>query len=66
MPVDIVCGLAVPVKSTSPRHVFQGKSYYFCSKACAARFHAHPGKFVFAGKPPARGPKSARERHPAV
>jgi len=56
-----VCGLAVPVKSTSPRHVFQGRSYYFCSKACAGRFGANPAKYAFQpGEGLTRGPKGAR------
>lgn len=60
MPLDAVCGKAVPVKGTSPRAVFHGQSYYFCSRACEAKFRAQPQRYAHPAGAPSRAPRGAR------
>jgi putative intracellular protease/amidase/YHS domain-containing protein len=40
-----VCRMAVD-RSTAPKSVYRGKSYYFCSQAHKQEFDTAPGKFV--------------------
>jgi YHS domain-containing protein len=42
---DPVCGMEVDERK-SPKSVYKGKPYYFCSKACKMEFDGNPGKFV--------------------
>lgn len=60
MPLDAVCGVAVPVKGTSPRAVFHGRSYYFCSRQCEGRFRAQPQRYACPANATSRSPKSVR------
>ena len=52
-----VCGIEVQVESeaklygavrSAPRgtSTYEGKDYYFCSKACKKKFDESPGKFI--------------------
>jgi len=68
--IDPVCGMkaaADPAKSA----VHAGKTYYFCSTGCVAKFQANPGKYLHGPAPaagaamhgagaPARAPAEAR------
>jgi YHS domain-containing protein len=43
---DVVCGMQVdPVKAAGSSQ-YGGKTYYFCSKGCKAKFDANPGQFA--------------------
>ena len=44
--LDPVCGMKVDPTTAigSSRH--EGKTYYFCSRACEQKFDADPAKFV--------------------
>ncbi|MEP6872502.1 MAG: YHS domain-containing protein [Anaerolineaceae bacterium] len=43
---DIVCGMQVdPIKAAATSE-YKGKTYYFCSKGCKARFDAHPEQYA--------------------
>jgi transcriptional regulator GlxA family with amidase domain len=48
-PLCVVCGMDVDPKS-SPKSVFNGKTYYFCSDDDKKTFDAAPDKFVAADK----------------
>ncbi len=48
-PLCLVCGMDVDPKS-SPKSVFNGKTYYFCSDDDKKTFDAAPNKFVTADK----------------
>lgn len=43
---DPVCGMQVKPDSAAGKETFQGETYYFCSKGCAAKFHADPVKYL--------------------
>ena len=42
----IVSGHEFVVKADSPHAEYNGKTYYFCSRGCKARFDANPTQFV--------------------
>ncbi len=52
---DPVCGMVVDPQTTSHRHQFEGRTYYFCSAGCLSKFKAEPGKYL-AGEPKAEAP----------
>src|SRR5579863_5516376 len=43
---DPVCGMQVKPDSAAGKETYQGQTYYFCSKGCAAKFHADPAKYL--------------------
>jgi Cu+-exporting ATPase len=43
---DVVCGMQVDPANASAVSHFGGKTYYFCSKGCKAKFDADPAKFT--------------------
>ncbi len=46
---DPVCGLQVSVKKAAKsgwRSVYKGRTYYFCSDECRAKFDENPGKYA--------------------
>ena len=43
---DPVCGMQVKPDSAAGTETYQGETYYFCSKGCAAKFHADPAKYL--------------------
>ena len=45
---DPVCGMTVDPTKAAAKQVFQGNTYYFCSKRCAERFAKEPVKFLLA------------------
>jgi Cu+-exporting ATPase len=43
---DVVCGMQVdPAKAAGTSEV-DGKTYYFCSKGCKAKFDANPAHYA--------------------
>ena len=46
MEKDVVCGMQVDPKSAAGSSQYNGKTYYFCSAGCKARFDANPGQCV--------------------
>ena len=52
---DPVCGMTVDPQATAHRQSFAGRTYYFCSAGCRARFAAEPRKYLEpeTGRPPA-------------
>ncbi len=47
--------MVVDPQTTSHRHQFEGRTYYFCSAGCLSKFKAEPGKYL-AGEPKAEAP----------
>ena len=46
MEKDVVCGMQVDPAKAAGSSQYGGKTYYFCSKGCKAKFDANPGQFV--------------------
>jgi len=46
MEKDVVCGMQVDRAKAAGSSEYQGKTYYFCSKDCKARFDANPAHYV--------------------
>lgn len=46
MEKDVVCGMQVDPAKAAGSSQYQGKTYYFCSKACKIKFDANPGQFA--------------------
>jgi xanthine dehydrogenase accessory factor len=44
--LDAVCGMTVMVANARHVATFEGKTYYFCSAGCRARFEADPSSFL--------------------
>jgi Cu+-exporting ATPase len=43
---DPVCGMNVDETKAAGTAVYKGKTYYFCSAACKAKFEKEPDKHV--------------------
>ncbi|MFL6304159.1 MAG: heavy metal translocating P-type ATPase [Candidatus Sulfotelmatobacter sp.] len=43
---DPVCGMRVDPHSTQHRHQYEGRTYYFCSGGCRAKFIVDPQKYL--------------------
>ena len=46
MEKDVVCGMQVDPKKAVGSSQSNGKTYYFCSNACKAKFDANPAKYA--------------------
>ncbi len=46
MEKDVVCGMQVDPAKAAGSSKYQGKTFYFCSKGCKAKFDANPSQFV--------------------
>jgi YHS domain-containing protein len=46
MEKDVVCGMQVDPAEAADSSEYNGKTYYFCSNGCKARFDANPAQFV--------------------
>ncbi len=46
MKTDPVCGMAVDETRAAGNAMHVGRTYYFCSPACQAKFQAHPEQYV--------------------
>ena len=44
--IDPVCGMTVDPHTTPHRHIHQGRTYYFCSAGCRAKFATAPAKYL--------------------
>jgi len=43
---DVVCGMDVQPAKAAGTSEYQGKTYYFCSSSCKAKFDANPSQYV--------------------
>ena len=46
MPRDPVCGMEVDPESAAGRSEYEGRTYYFCNRACKKKFDADPRKWL--------------------
>src|SRR5204863_2099336 len=53
---DPVCGMTVDPRTTPHRHGYAGRTYYFCSAGCLAKFSADPQKYVGQAQPKSAEP----------
>ena len=44
--IDPVCGMTVDPAKAAASEEYDGKTYYFCGKGCAAKFRADPAKYL--------------------
>ena len=68
---DPVCGMNVKPASAAGMETYEGQTYYFCSKGCAAKFHADPAKYldpqpIAIAPPPADGSKYTCPMDPQI
>ncbi|WP_180538965.1 heavy metal translocating P-type ATPase [Nevskia soli] len=68
--IDPVCGMTVNPLKAAATEDHAGRTYYFCSKGCAAKFHADPGLHLQPQPAPATEPVKAAEytcpMHPEI
>ena len=43
---DVVCGMQVDPAKAAATSEYNGKTYYFCAKACKTKFDANPSQYV--------------------
>jgi Cu+-exporting ATPase len=43
---DVVCGMQVDPAKAAGTSEYHGRTYYFCSKGCKAKFDANPSQYV--------------------
>jgi YHS domain-containing protein len=43
---DVVCGMNVDPAKAPATSEYNGKTYYFCAKACKNKFDAEPQKYA--------------------
>ncbi len=46
MEKDVVCGMQIDPAKAAGTSEYQGKTYYFCSNSCKAKFDAKPAQFA--------------------
>jgi P-type Cu+ transporter len=69
---DPVCGMLVDPQQAAGSAAYQGETYYFCSKGCAAKFQADPEKYLHPNaapepmQPEAPGVEYTCPMHPEV
>lgn len=50
MAKDPVCGMMVDEKKAAATSVYNGVTYYFCSKHCKMEFDKNPAQYIQDGK----------------
>lgn len=46
MEKDVVCGMQIDPAAAAGSSKYDGKTYYFCSASCKARFDTNPAHFA--------------------
>jgi Cu+-exporting ATPase len=46
MEKDVVCGMQVDPKNAAGKSDYNGKTFYFCSTECKAKFDANPAQYA--------------------
>ena len=46
MEKDVVCGMQVHPAKAAATSEFKGKTYFFCSLSCKAKFDANPAQYT--------------------
>ena len=43
---DVVCGMQIDPAKAAGKSEYKGKTYYFCSPSCKAKFDANPSQYA--------------------
>lgn len=43
---DPVCGMTIESEKAAAHEIWQGQTYYFCSKSCQEKFRAAPDRYA--------------------
>ena len=43
---DPVCNMIIESEEATEREIWQGQTYYFCSKSCQEKFRAAPDRYA--------------------
>ena len=46
METDVVCGMQIDPSKAAGTSQYNGKTYYFCSASCKAKFDANPKRYA--------------------
>lgn len=46
METDVVCGMKIDPAKAAGQSQYSGKTYYFCSASCKAKFDANPQQYA--------------------
>jgi P-type Cu+ transporter len=46
MEKDVVCGMHIDPAKAAGKSQHEGKTYYFCSQGCKAKFDANPAQYL--------------------
>ena len=46
METDVVCGMQIEPAKAAATSDYNGKTYYFCTKGCQAKFEANPERYA--------------------
>ena len=46
MEKDVVCGMQVDPAKAAGSSVHEGRTYWFCSKSCKAKFDQNPSQYA--------------------
>jgi Cu+-exporting ATPase len=46
MEKDVVCGMQIDPAKAAAKSQYEGKTYYFCSTDCKAKFDANPSQYA--------------------
>lgn len=46
MTKDPVCGMNVEESKAATTSLYEGRTYYFCSKGCQTKFQKEPSKYA--------------------
>ena len=46
MAIDPVCGMEVDERTSKDKAVYEGTTYFFCSKDCKDEFDASPSDYI--------------------
>jgi YHS domain-containing protein len=60
---DPVCGMTVDRRAGKPTSTYEGRTYYFCSEGCKAKFDAEPERYADGIGPQAIGLEHAGHGH---
>ena len=61
-----MCGMTVEPLTAAAQRVHEGKVYYFCAPACAAKFEKEPGRYLAVSQSEIDSRKSRQPRQPAL
>lgn len=50
MEKDVVCGMQIEPANAAGSSQYKGKTYYFCSASCKAKFDASPEQYAKGAK----------------